>query len=142
MKLTATSSLPYTAGRMILIMPLLLQTVLTKILFLCCTLFVSSFYWFVILWFRICLSYIVPSLWYDWNCYIYVNSFTFIAVYLLWVYRNCLFNLLAYHYFCYFHLLFSILSLLGTFSWSLKFIFDTKFSDNYMLSTLSNLFLS
>jgi hypothetical protein len=107
-----------------------------------CTLCVSSFYRFVILWLHIFLSYIVPSVWYDWNCYMSLNRSTFVALYLHWVYRNCLFNLVAYYYFCYFHLLFSTFFFLRTFSWSLKFIFDTKFSDNYMLSMLSNLFLS
>jgi len=142
MKLTFLSSLPCTAVRMIPITLLLHETVCTCILFSCCTLCVSSFYRFVILWLRIFLSYIVPSLWYDWNCYISLNSFTFVAIYLHWVYRNCLFYLVAHYYFCYFHLLFSTFFFLRTFSWSLKFIFDTKFSDNYMLSMLSNLFLS
>jgi hypothetical protein len=58
----------------------------------------------------------------DWNCCISLNSFTFVAVYLHWVYCNCLFNLLAYYYFRYFHPLFSTFFFLRTFSWLLKFI--------------------
>jgi len=104
----------------------LLHPMCLLILFLCCTLCVSSFYWFVILWLRIFLSYIVPSLWYDWNCSISLNNFTFVAVYLHWVYRICLFNLLVYYYFCYFHLLFSTF-FLRIFSLLLKFIFILNF---------------